>query len=219
MFYCSIFCYFCIMNALAIIQNIPAGTALIGSLFPHIKGKGQKVQELEKSGQIIRLKRGLYVVDPEISGKTISTELIANHLYGPSYVSMLYALRYYGLIPESVYMVQSLTVKHSRMFENRFGQFKYVCCPSDYFSIGLTQVNSDNCSFVMASPEKALCDHLVYTSGLNFRYKKELIDYLEYDLRFDMDAFLQMNPTVFEQCAMLGKKSRMLNLAAKILEK
>ena len=39
----------------------------------------------------------------EITGKILSTELIANHLYAPSYVSMSSALRYYGLIPETVY--------------------------------------------------------------------------------------------------------------------
>lgn len=207
------------MNALVKIQNIPVGTALIGNLFPEIKAKDQKVQELEKSGQIIRLKRGLYVVDPEISGCAISTELIANHLYGPSYVSMLYALRYYGIIPESVYTVDSLTVKHSRTFENRFGKFKYTYCPAAYFCIGLKQVFFDKYTFVIASPEKALCDHLVYTSGLNLRYRKELLDYLEYDLRLDMEAFMKMDVTIIQQCAAFGKKSNMLKILSKLLEK
>ena len=71
---------------------------------------------MEKSEVIIRLKRGMYVVNPEFSGVPVSTELIANHLYSPSYVSMHTALRWYGLIPERVAVTQSMTIKHSRSF-------------------------------------------------------------------------------------------------------
>ena len=64
--------------------------------------------------------------NPEITGKILSTEVIANHLYAPSYVSMSSALRYYGLIPETVYTKQSMTLKHSRDFEMCIRDRKYV---------------------------------------------------------------------------------------------
>lgn len=80
--------------------NIPVSTETIASLYPDIKATRQKVRNLEHEKKIIRLKKGLYVVNPEISETVISTELIANALYAPSYVSMSTALRYYGLIPE-----------------------------------------------------------------------------------------------------------------------
>ena len=70
------------------IGNIPVGTSALASLFSDLKAGNQKVRNLEMSGKIIRLKRGLYVVDPKISRIPLSTELIANHLYAPSYVSM-----------------------------------------------------------------------------------------------------------------------------------
>ena len=89
-------------NPLRQLGNIPVTASVLESLFPHIKGGSQKLRLLERDKQIIRLKKGLYVCSPEITGKTLSTELIANHLYAPSYVSMLSALRYYGLIPEEV---------------------------------------------------------------------------------------------------------------------
>jgi len=205
------------VNKLATLQNIPVSNSVLGNLFPEISGKNQKVRELERAGEIIRLKRGLYVVSPEISGKPVSTELIANRLYGPSYVSMQTALRYYGLIPEAVYVTQSLTVKHSRNFENAFGRFQYISCLPDYFSIGLAQISEDGCNFVMASPEKALCDLIVNTPGLNLRYKKELHEWLEEDIRLDMDGFSQANLDIFRQCAAVGKKKNTLNLLAKIL--
>lgn len=205
------------MNNLVTLQNIPVSNSVLGNLFPNISGKNQKVRELERAGDIIRLKRGLYVVSPETSGKPLSSELIANHLYGPSYVSMQTALRYYGLIPEAVYVMQSLTVKHSRYFENAVGRFQYISCHPDYFSIGLAQISEDGCNFVMASPEKALCDLIVNTLGLNFRYKKELREWLAEDIRFDMDAFSRMNSDIFYRCATIGKKKNTLNLLAKLL--
>ena len=206
------------MNKLKVLRNIPVNSTVIGNLYPNIVGKSQKIRSLEKAGEIIRLKRGLYVVNPQVSDIPISTELISNHLYGPSYVSMLSALRYYGLIPEAVQEMQSLTVKHSRFFENRFGVFRYLNCPTDYFSIGLTRQKTGDIYFVVASPEKALCDLIVHTSGLNLRYQKECMEFLEQDLRLDMDAFGEMNPDIFRQCAAVGKKTNALNLIAKILE-
>ena len=90
------------------IGNIPVSTATIASMFSEVKAGNQKVRNLELGGKIIRLKKGLYVVAPAESRVALSTELIANHLYSPSYVSMSSALRYYGLIPEEVYTTQSI---------------------------------------------------------------------------------------------------------------
>lgn len=207
------------MDPLTTLKNTPIDSTLVGNLFPNIVGKNQKVRELEKAGKIVRLKRGLYVVSPEVNGVPISTELIANHLYGPSYVTMLSALRYYGLIPETVYVVQSLTIKHSRSFENAFGRFQYISCHRDYFSIGLSQETIGDYSFIIASPEKALCDLIVNTPGLNLRYKKEVLECLENDFRIDMEAFFRLKPEVFRECAVVGKKKNTLNMLAKILER
>ena len=74
--------------------NIPITSSIIESLYSDLKSTDKKVLRLEKQGYIIRLKRGLYVLNPEYSGVTLSTELIANHLYAPSYISMSTALRY-----------------------------------------------------------------------------------------------------------------------------
>ncbi len=106
------------------IGTIPVTTSIIESLYPNLSLR-IKVTWLEKQGFIIRLKRGLYVANPKHSGKTLSSELIANHLYAPSYISMSTALRYYGLIPEAVYVHQSMTVKHSRSFQTPVGCYDY----------------------------------------------------------------------------------------------
>ena len=201
-----------------ILGNVPVTTSAIASLYPGVSGANQKVSALERSGKIIRLKRGLFVVNPEWSGKRVCRELVANHLYSPSYVSMHTALRWYGLIPESVPLVQSMSVKHSRKFENSLGTFTYIGVERRSFSIGLRQEESEGASFIIASPEKALCDLICSTAGINLRYQKEAESFLAEDLRLDMDAFAQFDVTILHQCASAGKKARSIETLIKLLE-
>ena len=198
------------MNTLSEIGNIPVDFAILKSMYPDHKSVHNK---------IIRLKKGLYVVSPKKSGKLLSMELIANHLYGPSYISMESALRYYGLIPESVYITQSMTTKHSREFKNSLGKFEYTQCTKEYFAIGIRHEIKDNTAFLIAQPEKALCDLIVNTPNLNMRFQKEILTYLEDNLRFDMDAFFKMDTNIFQQCALVGKKKSTITNIIKIIKK
>ncbi|MDD3160966.1 MAG: hypothetical protein PHX49_03450 [Bacteroidales bacterium] len=157
-------------NPLQQFGNIPVTASALESLFPHIKRGNQKIRLLERDNQIIRLKRGLYVCNPEITGKILSTELIANHLYAPSYVSMSSALRYYGLIPEAVYTKQSMTLKHAKDFDTQFGRFEYTHISKNAFSVGLTSIRKDEYAFVMATPEKALCDLIANSPKVNLLF-------------------------------------------------
>ena len=97
-------------NVLTQLRNIPVTSACIASLYPKVKTKWKMMEQLEMADEIIRLKRNLYVVNPEETGVKLSMGLMANHLLAPSYVSMSTALRYYGLIPEAVYATQSVTL-------------------------------------------------------------------------------------------------------------
>ena len=80
-------------DVLDILGNVPVTKETIASLYPDVSGSNQKVSSLEHSGRLLRLKRGVYIVNPAWNGKRISKELVANHLYSPSYVSMHTALR------------------------------------------------------------------------------------------------------------------------------
>ena len=206
-------------DVLHIFGNTPVSTSAIASLYPAISGCNQKVASLEKAGDIIRLKRGLYVVSPEISGKRISTELAANHIYSPSYISMLSALRWYGLIPERVVTIQSMTIKHSRTFNNSVANFEYRYIDRACFSIGLRNEEVDGASFVIASAEKALCDLIANTSGLNLRYLSEARDYLENDLRFEMDALKDFSLDIFKHYMNRRKKPRSIETIIKLLDR
>jgi hypothetical protein len=199
---------------------VPMDVAVLRSLFPSYRFSSDKILALEDAGKLIRLKKGMYVVSPDVSGELLSVELIANHLYGPSYVSMESALRYYGLIPEKVFTVRSATIARSRKFENSIATFQYISVNEGYYSIGINQKTIENkYTFLIASPEKALCDLIVTTPRLNFQSVKAVETYLADDLRLDMSAFAAMNKTTIEQCVATGKKRKALELLLKLLSR
>ena len=206
-------------RALSEIGSVPVTTSIIESLYPELKSPDKKVVWLEKNGYIIRLKRGLYVVNPEHSGKILSSELIANHLYTPSYISMSTALRYYGLIPEAVYVHQSMTVKHSRSFQTLIGSYDYKYISREAFPIGVRSIQKGDYAFLMASPEKALCDLIANSSKVNLRYMKDVETYLEQDIRMDMDEFYKMDAAVFEDYIKVGKKADSISTLLKFLRR
>ena len=206
-------------NLLIQISNTPVTNSVISGLYPNIKAINKKISELERSNALIRLKRGLYVASPEITNPPLSTELIANHLYSPSYVSCLTALRFYGLIPEEVLITQSLTIKRGCTFETKIGQFQYFTCSKNAFAIGITMAKTSNQQFLIATPEKALCDLIATTPSLNLRYKRETEEYLEHNLRLDMDEFHKMRLSIFQEYATVGKKATSIQQIINLLSK
>ncbi len=204
---------------LDILSNIPVSTKTIASLFPEIRSGGEKVLALERQSKLIRLKRGLYVLNPAVSGVPLCTELIANHLYAPSYVSMSTALRYYGLIPEAVFTIQSMTVKHSRDFETSVGRFQYTKMGRESFHIGVVSIRSDNYTFLIATPEKALCDLIANSPAVNLRYLKDVEHFISEDIRMDLDDFRKMDSGIFRQYTEFGKKSSSIKTIIKYLSR
>ncbi len=199
--------------------NIPITTATLESLFPGLSDKNQKLRLLERDKQIVRIKRGLYVCSPEVTGKPLSTELIANHLYTPSYISMSTALRYYGLIPEAVYINQSMTLKCSRDFDTPSGRFEYTHTSKAAFPIGVTIIKKEDYAFLMATPEKALCDLIANSAQVNLRSINDAVTYLEEDIRMEISDFRAMNPEILKEYAGVGKKSDSVRTLLKLLKR
>lgn len=206
-------------NPLERLGNIPVTTVVLGSLFPSIKRESQKLRLLERDKQIIRLKKGLYVCSPEVTGKILSTELVANHIYASSYVSMSSALRFYGLIPEAVYVNQSMTLKHSKGFDTPLGRFEYTHICKEAFHIGVTSIKREDYAFLIASPEKALCDLIANSTKVNLRYLKDAEIYLEEDIRMELEDFRQMDRRVFEEYIKAGKKASSIRTLLRLLGK
>ena len=206
------------MRYLSDFGTTPITSATIASFYPDIRSKSDKIRRLEQSGEIIRLKRGLYIINDQRSGILPDKFLIANHIYGPSYVSCLTALRHYGIIPERVSVVQSMTMKPSKNFSNQMGSYEYIHADEEYYSIGIRREVDESSAYLIATPEKALCDLIVTTANLNLRYKNEIADYLEDDMRMDMEQLMQMDVSILEACAKVSKKKTMINTIIKLIK-
>ena len=204
---------------LSVFGNTPFSYAEMLPLLSNYRAHKNKAQELKRQGLILRLKKGYFVLNPKLSGKPVVPELVANHLLAPSYVSMSTALRHYGLIPERVVAINSITSSRTAGFINDVGNFRYTHVAKEYYPIGITIDSIDGTNFLIATPEKALCDLITTTRNLRLRSMIELRQYLEEDIRLDMDGFSEMNPAIFLECAEVAlKKQTIINLA-KLLKK
>ena len=206
-------------NPLLQFAGIPVTGADIKLCFPELTSPEKKIQLLEKSGELIRLKRNLFIVNRELSGKETDVRLCANHLYGPSYVSFQWALSYYGMIPERVFLMTSATIKRTRFFETPIGNFKYIQVPASYFSVGVESLEDQGVNFLIASREKALCDTILLDNFVPGQSLKALGIYLEEDMRLDMDILSELDTEIIEQCAQSGRKSQILKNLIKLMKK
>jgi len=200
-------------------RNTPIDYATLVTLLRDYRFPKDKIAAMEKQKQLIRIKKGLFVVAPQNGVGTISRELIANHLCGPSYVSLESALSYHNLIPERVYTVRSVTMKRAKKYDTPLGVFEYRTVSPEYFSIGIQQqVTQDNTVFLIASPEKAICDMLVLSSGLRLQSAKAVKIYLEENLRMDLFENRSWNTEIIRQCMEVGKKKTELSQLLKLLK-
>lgn len=175
-------------------SNQPLTHQLLLSLLKDYKRPNEKIHTLLNQGVLQSIKKGLYVIGPEVKAKKPETFLLANHIFGPSYVSLDAALAYHGLIPERIYEVSSITVKASRNFKTPLGLFSYIRLPLPYYAFGLQQVKLAEEQFALvASPEKALTDKVITTSGIILRSIKEARDYLLENLRIDETDLKNLN--------------------------
>ncbi len=199
---------------------IPVRHELLLNLLSDYKAPNNKIMSLQASGELIRLKRGMYIAPGSNQGKLLSPELIANHLLGPSYVSMETALAHYGMIPERVYSILSMTTRRAKQFVTPLGSFSYIHSGAAYFRIGLVQELVDQqYAFLIASREKALCDKMIYTRQLNLTSQKAVESYLEEDLRIDKESLLMLDTEIIMECIKTGQKADQLVHLLKFLKK
>lgn len=148
----------------------------------------EKISRECRGGALSRLKQGIYVAQSALD-EGLPLGLIANRMYGPSYVSFAYALRLYGLIPEDVPNPSSatLTKRRQKRYDTFLGSFFYQDIPEAAYSEDIVYIQSGRWRFLAATPEKALCDELSTIATL--RSKKAMRALLFEDLRIDENGF------------------------------
>jgi predicted transcriptional regulator of viral defense system len=173
-----------------------------------------KITDMLAQRIIIRVKKGLYVFGEKYRRHPYSKELLANLVYGPSYVSLDYALAYYGLIPERVEALTSVTLSRSRKFRTPVGLFIYRQIPARAYEAGMVRVEAENDqAFLIASPEKALADKIVSVRGAPIASLAEMRRFLEEDLRIDAGAIRSMSADRIDELAGRYRSLKLRRLA------
>jgi len=154
----------------------------------------EKISNMIKKNDIIRLKRGIYFFNQKYKTIPVDKISVANILYTPSYVSFEYALSYHGLIPERVYGVTSATLRLKKVYDTPIGRFDYIKVPKKVFSIGVDWLyDGELGGRLIATKEKALCDKIKSEKKLGVLSQKKLWDYLIHDLRIEELELLKLN--------------------------
>jgi predicted transcriptional regulator of viral defense system len=174
--------------------EVPLPLQVIKNLLKGYKRPYDKINVLVKKEELIPIKKGLYIPGHKLHIPKPLSFLIANHIWGPSYVSLEKALSYWGFIPERVYDISSITVKTSKTYNTPIGRFRYSQAPLPYYAFGIKSVVlTQKQVALVASPEKAICDKIVMTSGIFLRSTKQAQEFLIDDLRMEKDMLQKLN--------------------------
>jgi len=183
------------------ISRQPFDYQYLKDIFNAYRYPRNKISKLLNAGEIISLKSGLYVL-PERFGLDLTPEIVANLLYGPSYVSLDYALASYGLIPELAFQVTSVTTGRRKSFATALGTYAYHHVKAEYYSIAYQARQVDDSFFLIALPEKALCDKLYLAPR-----QQDLTDmeqYLLEDLRIDSVGLRELDRSLVVHLASIS---------------
>jgi hypothetical protein len=126
---------------------------------------GRQMDRWCKTGRLLQLRRGVYAVPEPYVRQTPHPFLVANVLKRASYVSVQSALAHYGMIPEYVPTVTSVTTGRPEIIDTPLGRFQYRHVSAGRFQ-GFREIDiATGQPILIASPEKALVDLLHLTPG------------------------------------------------------
>lgn len=164
----------------------------LSSALKKYKNINKKIHDLIKNKTLLKLQKGFYRVNSSFITTESSDEILAQMLYGPSYLSMEWALSEYGCIPEQVFTLTSITLKRQKKIKIQNISFQYKHLGKNKYSLGLQSIKKNNNSILFASPLKALID-LMYFSHKNISTEtdQQISDYLNNDLRLDIKNFMR----------------------------
>lgn len=124
----------------------------------------QRLSEWQNKGYVKKIRQGFYIFsDLEITEQELFT--IANRIYEPSYISLEMALSIYGLIPEAVYSITSVTSQKTKTWKTPVGNFIYRHIrPELLFGYELQEHRGHY--YQIAEIEKAILDYLYFNSKI-----------------------------------------------------
>lgn len=140
----------------------------------------ETIYDWEAKGWVNRLRSKKYIF-ADFKPSNHDLYLIANKLYDPSYVSLEMALNHYGIIPEMVARITSITTNKTLKLETKIGNFEYRTVDSSLF-FGYQIITTDQITYKIASLEKTIVDYLYLNSQIvaiediqGLRFNEELL--------------------------------------------
>jgi hypothetical protein len=173
-----------------------------------------KITQLLANQTLIQIKRGVYVFGPSFRKGLLSLEVAAAMLVQPSYISREYALSQYGVLPERVQRVTSMTTRKKKHFETAIGSFDFYSIHSRKFGIGVELKESDGSGgYLMATLEKALADWIASIPPIEDI--QALRFFLFEESRIDETAFASLNHQLLEEISQIYR-NRNVNLLVRL---
>jgi len=197
-------------NLIKIAGDEPAfetGLLLAGEVDP--ADVRRQLSRWTKAKRLYQLRRGLYALAPPFQKIKPHPFLIANFLVRGSYVSCQSALAYYGLIPEYVPVITSVTGGRPARWKTPFGNFEFRHLKVDWLrGYRLLDLGAGQKAFV-AIPEKALLDLI---------HLQPEADSPGYLLELRLQNLEQLNPEVLRRLAVLTGKPKLQRAANFVAE-
>lgn len=162
-----------------------------------------------KKGYLTRLRRG-YFAFSEYKSKPGYSFYFANRIYRPSYISLHAALAFYGMIPEAVVQITSVTTLKTATFTNNFGEYSYKNVKETLMFGYELKSMADNRSIQFATPEKALLDLLYLYPFYDSEQELEELRLDEDYLHDDLNKDLLIDYSIRFQSKALDKRVRLL---------
>jgi predicted transcriptional regulator of viral defense system len=162
-----------------------------------------------RKGYIARLRQGYYTF-PDYKSKKDFSLYFANRIYKPSYISLHTALSFYGMIPEAVSQITSVTSLKTATFKNNFGDYSYKNIKEDLmFGYELKEMDEKR-RLMFATPEKALLDLLYLYPFYNSEKEMEELRMDEYYMREDLNVEMLMSYIGRFRSKALDNRTRLL---------
>lgn len=162
-----------------------------------------------KKGYLVRLRQGYYAF-PEYKEKRDYSFYFANRIYKPSYISLHTALSFYGIIPEAVVQITSVTSLKTDSFTNDFGDYSYKSVKDNLIFGYELKPMTDNRTMQFATPEKALLDLLYLYPFYDSQQEMEELRLDDYYLHENLNNKLLMEYAEKFQSKALDNRLKLL---------
>ena len=162
-----------------------------------------------KAGHVIQLKKGTYMTRQFYKQHRSEAEfsaMISAILIPQSYVSLEFVLQRNAILSEITYPVTAITIKQTRVFENKLGTFTYRNIKEDLYT-GFENLENWGISISLASLPKALFDYL-YLRPLSRVINNPNYNLAE-ELRLNIENFSEKDQTQFSEFVERSKSKKM----------